>query len=138
MRNQFLCSAAAIAILTTFSGPVKAADLPLKVVPRIVAPSWAGWYGGVTAGWVGARYNAEAFQTDFNTGVTGRFPQCDGLVLAPVDPNACNLNQRFRGNGFGLGVLAGYNWQAGPWVYGIEADATGMFGVKGTACKGND
>ena len=36
----------------------------------------------------------------------------DGLV---TEPNAAT-------NGVIGGVLAGYNWQAGPWVFGIEGD----------------
>jgi hypothetical protein len=36
----------------------------------------------------------------------------DGLV---TEPNAAT-------NGVIGGVLAGYNWQAGPWVFGVEGD----------------
>jgi hypothetical protein len=29
-------------------------------------------------------------------------------------------------NGVIGGVLAGYNWQAGPWVFGLEATSAGL------------
>jgi outer membrane immunogenic protein len=85
--------------------------------PVAVTPGWSGWYGGVAAGWVGARFHAEA--------------QADALPF-PGSP----LNDDFRGNGIGLGLYVGYNWQNGPWVLGVEADATGASGAKGNICRG--
>ncbi len=37
-------------------------------------------------------------------------------------PGAASTTIRRRPSGFVGGVQGGYNWQNGPWVYGLEAD----------------
>jgi opacity protein-like surface antigen len=121
MRKNLLVSAATIAIATSLSGPGKAADLrpaPVPIAAPLPVPTWGGWYGGADLGWVGARFHAEAFESGHPF---------------PGDP----LNEDFRGNGFGIGLHVGYNWQFGQWVYGLEVDGTGAFGAKNTVCKGS-
>jgi outer membrane immunogenic protein len=34
-------------------------------------------------------------------------------------------------SGFGTGLFAGYNWQRGPFVFGVEQDAGGLFSAVG-------
>lgn len=62
---------------------------------------WSGGYAGAYAGWLGQ-----------SIGVT----DVDGAAFPPfqlVDINASNFNG---------GVLAGWNWQSGNIVYGVEGD----------------
>ena len=107
MRNRLLCGVAAIAIVAATSGPLLAADQPVKARPAGVPPvvsDWTGWYLGGHLGYGTARYsgqwNPEGEIADF------------GLL---------------RPKGLVGGLHGGYNWQAGSWLFGIEADisATG-------------
>ena len=74
-----------------------AADLPRGMptkAPAVFAPgySWTGFYVGINGGGAFGRSDWSAFGNDTN--VSG------GLV----------------------GVTAGYNWQSGAWVFGLEGD----------------
>jgi outer membrane immunogenic protein len=116
MKTKF-AAAAALLIATTVAG--SAADLPLKAM---LAPtpvwSWSGFYVGahVGAGWG----ITESTLTRLS-------------VVPPVIPPV-NLNFPFSQNsrsGFLGGAQAGYNWQTGWIVLGVQADIAGM-DVKGT------
>ncbi|MDB5578873.1 MAG: hypothetical protein JWR80_4049, partial [Bradyrhizobium sp.] len=71
------------------------------VYTPVVAANWAGWYLGGNIG-----------------SGTGRDRSS---LVAP------GVNERFNlsPDGINGGVQAGYNWQAGSWVYGVEADIQG-------------
>ena len=101
MRKQLLCGVAAAAITIAVSGPVAAADLTLKAARPAPPPAcmWCGLYvgGHIGYGWVRFR---------------GGMPT-DNLPVG-----------NFDGSGFLLGLHAGYNWQVGQWVGGIEGDVT--------------
>jgi outer membrane immunogenic protein len=93
----------------------RAADLRVPVKAPVVAPaySWAGPYVGFQAGYgwsndlkVAAVPNAP-FANDFS-GTTA--------FIAANHPSGLTLD------GFTGGVQAGYNWQSGNLVYGVEAD----------------
>jgi outer membrane immunogenic protein len=80
-----------------------AADLPMKGPYRAVEPApftWTGFYLGVNAG-------AASLSTDYR-----------------VDSLRGDLANGDQGNGGGAlaGVTAGYNYQMGTWLLGIEAD----------------
>ena len=94
--------------------PVKAAPVPI-----VSAYYWTGFYVGANGGYGWGRSNAE---TIFNDGVTG-------AVLAVV-PNTLNPN-----GGFG-GLQAGYNWQTGRIIVGVETDMqwSGLRGSMLFAC----
>jgi outer membrane immunogenic protein len=88
---------AGIAATIVASAPALAADAPRPYykAPPVYAPfNWTGFYFG---GHVGGQWGSVTDRT-FGGGDT--------------DPS-----------GWLGGVLAGYNWQAGPWVVGIEGDA---------------
>ena len=88
----------AAASLALFGGGALAADLPPAGPAPIPAPApLPNWSGPYVGGFIG--------------GNLGAFSTRRGLVGASA-------------SGFGVvsGALAGYNWQAGPWVYGIEGD----------------
>lgn len=106
LTRVFLLSTVAAAVSLSAS----AADLPPRaepVAPIAVMPSftWTGFYLGGELGWI---------QTDprYTTGAL--------LLGAPfiVSPGS-------NKNGVGYGVLAGYNYQIGQLVLGIEGDFEG-------------
>ena len=92
-----------------------AADMPVKAAPKAVAapvavaPSWAGLYLGVHAG--AAWHKAKA---DTNGTYYG-------------DQHLSDKKSGFIGGG-----LIGYNLQSGIFVYGVEADISGL-SAKATA-----
>jgi hypothetical protein len=105
-RNRALSTTASAAVLFSalLTSSSYAADL-IEVEPApvvIPAETWSGFYGGVHAG-VGA--------------FTGMAMDWDRKVLSDPDGDV-------DVNGFaGLaGIQAGYNWQVGNAVYGVEAD----------------
>ena len=76
-----------------------AADLPARTAPAMPLPSlsasdWSGPYAGAFLG-----------------GGLGMFSTRNGAVSASAS-----------GLGYSSGALAGYNWQSGAFVYGLEAD----------------
>ena len=98
---------AAAALMTAVSISAHAADLPIKA-PTNKAPvaaiyDWTGFYVGVNAG----------------LGV--------GRDLTTINAPPTNFTEISYQSPFGAlgGVQAGYNWQAGRWVFGIEADIQG-------------
>src|SRR6476659_7540278 len=105
---------ARIALLATAASAVSeyavAADLPAGMEP--VAPvayvpafSWTGFYLGGELGWI--QTNAQ-----YTTGAL--------LLGAP-----CVVTSGSNKNGLSYGVLAGYNYQVGQLVLGVEGDFEG-------------
>src|SRR5512142_2640175 len=91
--------ATAVVTLAVFTQVASAADMPVKApVPKVVnAPyDWTGLYLGGHVGYLWGRTRVEE----------------DGIV---TEPNAST-------NGAIGGVMAGYNWQSGPIVFGLEGD----------------
>ena len=90
-------------IVVLISGAAGAADIPVKRVAPIAAPAppsylnWSGFYLGVNGGGEGGR-------SHFNF---------DGLGATPG---------RFRASGWQAGGTAGYNYQFGHVVLGVESD----------------
>jgi len=106
MRRVFVACVSALS-LTAFVGAAAAADLP----PRYPPPAYKAppAYGA---------YNWTGFYLGINGGggwghstwdTTGGFDLSGGL----------------------LGLTAGYNWQTGPWVFGLEGDVD-WSNIKGT------
>jgi outer membrane immunogenic protein len=93
----------------TFPVPAKAKD-------------WSGAYVGVHGGFVGS-----GFRSKGNSGIPAL-----NFTNPPVN-NLVNSKDRNKGkglNGAGGGVQAGYNFQSGNIVYGVEAEATLSSGGK--------
>ena len=107
------------AVFTLIAAPALAADMATKA-PIYKAPAaipsynWTGWYGGVNAGGFWGHSNADVAQA-------GDIPGGFAIVGCPA-PVGCTFNQSNSPNGFLGGVQAGYNYQVGTIVYGIEAD----------------
>src|ERR1035441_6968515 len=113
MRKQLLLGASFI-VAAPALGMVQAssaADLPVKAPvykAPVVAPlyNWTGPYIGIAGGYGWGHSN----QTDpgiSTTGTTGTTGPADGSYLV---------------SGGILGGTLGYNWQQGPWVFGVEGD----------------
>jgi outer membrane immunogenic protein len=112
-----------------FIAPAAAADLAVKAPvykapPLVAVPTWAGWYVGGNAGWIGS-----AGDTVTNTGTdTG-----GGGLGAALAGNAIPGAVPLKYNGFLGGGQLGYNWQIGSWVYGLEADFDGSSAKSSTS-----
>jgi outer membrane immunogenic protein len=104
--KKFLLATISLAAL---SGSAMAADLPARTYkappPVAVAPiyDWTGFYIGANGGWAESRTCLNFFD--------------DGIGLINND-----FNDRCRGKSGGVvGGQLGYRWQAGTWVFGLEA-----------------
>jgi len=118
MKNLLV---AGFALAALSGSPVLAADMPLKAPPPVVAATnWSGFYLGVVAG-------GEIAQTSTNF----VFANIPGLPGTPtrVSPN---------GSGGLIGAEAGYNYQAGRFLAGIEGDVDyARIGGQGTSVSPN-
>ena len=96
---------------TAWAPNASAADLPVKAPAKIVADPW-NWTGFYVGGHVGA-----AWQRGRTTGAY------------VDDPGARHgFDNRTGDVGFMGGGQIGYNWQRGMFVYGLEADISGLQG----------
>jgi outer membrane immunogenic protein len=106
--KKALLAGAAIAALTLGALPATAADIANRPVYKApvavpVVYNWTGFYigGNVGYGWGSKDWD----QTFSSTGLT-------------LDRSATSADV----NGFLGGAQAGFNWQAGQWVFGVEGD----------------
>jgi outer membrane immunogenic protein len=122
MKSAFSIRAALLSSVgvVALSGMALAADLPIRQVAPVFAPqfSWAGAYVG---GHIGAARQLARWD-DFNQGslVPGGGPGSAAGCLGGCGSNLAN------DVGFIGGGQIGYNWQSGSFVYGIEADISGL------------
>jgi outer membrane immunogenic protein len=113
-KNYWLATVSSLAILGAV-GSATAADLPARMPVKaapVVAPapfSWTGFYIGVHGG--GAWLDHKQ---------TSTFDAGNGLCGAAPGPADCTIDK----SGAAFGGLAGYNFQSGRVVYGIEVDGS--------------
>jgi outer membrane immunogenic protein len=119
MTIKLMRSTIAAAALAATSLAAQAADIPVKV-PIYKQPiySWTGFYAGVNAG-----YGWRDPSIDFGGNSTAEL-----LFAAGYLPRFLTVDPR----GALGGLQAGYNWQSGALVYGIEADLD-RASIKGSA-----
>jgi outer membrane immunogenic protein len=106
IMRHFRCAALAAVAVFGFASVASAADLPVKAPPApVVAPlyNWTGPYVGIAGGYGWGHSD----QTD------------PGIILRLV---IINGDGSYAVNGGILGGTLGYNWQQGPWVFGVEGD----------------
>ena len=125
MTNRWLAGAAAVALTVAGAFAAQAADLPTRKeapVPVFVPPpfTWTGFYVGVNAGAVWSNGGTST------TMIRGRLP------IGTISGVAETLADVFPGSNFGGsqtgfigGGQAGYNWQTGAFVFGVETDFDG-------------
>jgi outer membrane immunogenic protein len=112
-KSYWLATASSLAILGAISSAT-AADLPARMpvkAPVVAAPalfSWTGFYIGVHGGGAWLDHKQTILEVDAS-------PQ----VICPT-PTECTVDK----TGAAFGGLAGYNFQSGQIVYGIEVDGT--------------
>jgi outer membrane immunogenic protein len=111
MRRLFMTALSLIA----FEAAARAADLPPapQLPPLEAQPVWSGFYAGLNVGGAfGSSRNA------FNIAGFG-LPTFNTPLAGVVG-----------------GGEAGYNWQTGPWVLGLEAnfDGSGLSGSRNAPC----
>jgi outer membrane immunogenic protein len=114
-------------VVSLVAGPAFAADIT-AISPPPPGPiyGWAGFYMGFTVGWLDTA-NSGTTNAGTDNGVGG----LGTLLAGGAIPNSLNVAYR----GFLGGGLIGYNWQAGSWVFGLEADINGS-GAKGDMIAG--
>ncbi len=119
--KKLLLGSVALAALG-LGAPANAADMRARPLPPPVpAFSWNGCYVGFYGGYaVGQSQHSTsgnaAVGTTFNAGGANVvFPE------APVGGNG-DITDKFDMSGFVGGGTGGCQWQAGVWVFGIEAD----------------
>jgi outer membrane immunogenic protein len=106
--KKILLGAVAL-VATGIAAPASAADLAArpytKAPPPVMAPfyDWSGFYIGANGGYGWSRQCLE-------------ITAVDGFAFDPVFAEGC----RNAGGGI-VGGQVGYRWQAGPWVFGLEA-----------------
>jgi outer membrane immunogenic protein len=114
MKAKLLATVSALALSTAAS----AADIPVKAPPAAaVVWSWAGPYIGVNAGV--ARHRSKFFDLGD--------PACCAFAFP-----AGTLFHTANKSGLTAGVQAGYNWQFGNVVFGVEADGNWVDGKSRT------
>jgi len=123
MKKLSLLSVALVTIGSI--GSSNAADLPAATATQTPLPylNWTGFYAGVNAGYGWGNNNVNFVGADPNFySPTITF----GAMPAGLRPDA---------HGFVGGAQAGYNFQSGPVVYGIETDIQ-YANIMGTASVG--
>jgi outer membrane immunogenic protein len=111
-KGFLLATSAGFAAAAAAVPGAQAADMPIKAPQYLPPPaSWAGWY-------IGAHAGAAWQKTDVNSdaGFDG------GKSFIPF--NSASISK----TGFIGGGQIGYNWQSGNFVFGIEADGSGLSG----------
>jgi outer membrane immunogenic protein len=108
---------AASALAVALVGQAAAADLPVgpayRAPPVLIGYNWNGFYIGANIGWSGAQSNVS-----WAPNLTG-FP-VDGTAIAAASSN------RLTSNSVTGGAQAGYNWQSGNILAGLEGDISLM------------
>ena len=113
-RSVRLFRATALVLAAPLTVPARAAD-PAAPRPAAAAPAYADWSGGYLGleGSAGGSYGAYNFGP---TTIAGRpvptFRSSDSTGRSDQGRNATTAVG---------GVFGGWNWQTGPWVYGVEA-----------------
>jgi outer membrane immunogenic protein len=119
MMNRWLKGAAVAALTAVGAVAAQAADLPTRKeapAPIFVPPpfTWTGFYVGVNAGGIWPSGSRSASIFDPNSGIDG------GFINAGFPGGLGSQSAGFIGGG-----QAGYNWQTGAFVLGVETDFDG-------------
>jgi outer membrane immunogenic protein len=119
MIDRWLKGVAIVALTAVGTVAAQAADLPTRKeapAPVFVPPpfTWTGFYVGLNAGGIFSSGSRSATIFDPNAGT-------DGAFINNSFPGGLGSGQ----TGFIGGGQAGYNWQTGAFVLGVETDFQG-------------
>jgi outer membrane immunogenic protein len=116
MRRKLIVKKIVVALtaVAAFTGSAMAADMAVKApaykaAPPVAIYNWTGFYIGANVGAIGSDGNT-THQCINPAGVLNGL----GCDIIP--------GSGLRGTGVLGGVQAGYNWQSGMWVLGVEGD----------------
>jgi outer membrane immunogenic protein len=132
MQNSNYIFSAAIAISAIAGiGAASAADLPARTytkAPVMVDPAnnWSGFYVGATAGGHWSNVSVDPVLTD----PAVFFAAGSGPIIRSFSQTTQHPS------GFAGGVEAGFNWQTGQFVFGVEGDFTWLNGGANRALTG--
>jgi outer membrane immunogenic protein len=126
MRKLLLAGTAVAVVMAANSAGAADLSRPVyKAPPPIPVFSWTGWYVGVH---VGGAWGTK----EWSDPTVVRTDVIDGFTTVFSFPDV-TLNN-YGVNGFLGGGQIGYNYQSGPWVWGVEAQAS-FAGIRGSdAC----
>jgi outer membrane immunogenic protein len=119
MKRLFIAGAALGALVA--AGPATAADIsPVYKAPPAAAPiyDWTGFYIGVNAGY--AWGHSDVASTFVCPAALPAF--CTYNIPENLAAISAAGTGTLEPRGFTGGGQAGYNWQSGPVVFGLEAD----------------
>src|SRR5208282_1332776 len=127
MTNRWLKGVAVAALTAAGTIAAQAADLPTRkeAPPPVFVPppfTWTGFYVGLNAG--GVWSSGSRSVTFFNP--------ASAVFLSGYEPGGLGSGQ----SGFIGGGQAGYNWQTGAFVLGVETDFDGTTLSKSTDIVG--
>jgi outer membrane immunogenic protein len=136
MQRIFTGIVAVASLLTTSAFAADLAPRPYTKAPPpiVVVYDWNGFYIGGNAGYSWGRARTDGNET--GTQSVSVFTAFNGVILPGfpvVTPlGTVPLTGRANVNGFVGGGQAGYNWQRGTWLFGLEGDIQGS-DERGTA-----
>jgi outer membrane immunogenic protein len=120
MKTLLIAGAALTALIGT---EALAADMPLKAPPKpIVTCNWCGFYVGANGGYAWSHDSMTTTSTPTPDAVLGVVPGVSEGIAA-LSAGGVPIG---HSNGFIGGVQAGYNWQTGNFLAGVEADIQGL------------
>ena len=142
MKKSWIISAALLAMI---AGPAFAADMPVKAPAPLPPPPVLGWNGFYVGGEVGGEWSRNDWNTTCIAG-GGIFP-CGSALNAIIFPGAPDVtaSHTFDTSGVRGGIYAGWMFQTGAWVWGLEGDyawhdqtqtVAGVLGCSTAACTG--
>lgn len=99
-----------------FAASASAADAPGAAPPSPSPYNWTGFYVGTIAGPAQGSYNPKT------QAIPGNYYSAPADIAAIAAGGAQNVSPV----GFSAGAEAGYNWQSGHWLVGIETDLSAM------------
>jgi outer membrane immunogenic protein len=127
MRRHLIASLTTVGLSVGLTVAAFAADLPRIDVPY----SWTGFYVGASTGYGSSNRHVDATSSpiSFDSGSIVGLPMMQSSAAA-----AAALDFNTRPKGFISGGQLGYNFQSGPFVWGVETDLS-WANVKGSATQ---
>ena len=114
-RSVFLVRTAALVLAVPLLAPAAARAADISPPRSAEAPSYTDWSGG----YVGLEGSAGGSYGAYNFG-----PTTIGARPVPAFKSGDSTGRSDQGKNATTavgGLFGGWNWQAGPWVYGVEA-----------------